>query len=265
MAEAGQHNEFKLRVPERFVGADEGKDVTLSCHLSPETSAVAMTIRWFNETKCICLYKNGQVIEGRGYEGRVSLVTQELKKGNLSLRLRDYKHESVKGVYICQVTSGRQKEEDTVGLWNRALFAAIPELAEHYLQRESPGEKRSREESAWLLENQMDSKLLDQLLEDKQKKEKELEREINQRKELEKHLECFRHEKRVPEEKHKEIKTTERGEISEAEPKLTIRGRCSRDPPPKMGGESSSLVFLESLEPLDQCTNQGKLVWKKIK
>ena len=54
----------------------------------------------------------------------------------------------------------------------------------------------------------MDSKLLDQLLEDKQKKEKELEREINQRKELEKHLECFRHEKRVPEEKHKEIKTT---------------------------------------------------------
>ena len=26
-------------------------------------------------------YKNGQVIEGRGYEGRVSLVTQELERG----------------------------------------------------------------------------------------------------------------------------------------------------------------------------------------
>ena len=120
-------DEFKLRVPERLVVADEGEDVTLSCHLSPETSAAAMTIRWFNKTECIYLYKNGQVIEGRGYEGRVSLVTQVLKRGNLSLRLRDYKHESDEGVYICQVTSGGQKEEDTVGLWNRRKCSTATE------------------------------------------------------------------------------------------------------------------------------------------
>ena len=48
------------------------------------------------------LYKNVQVIEGRGYEGRVSLVTQELERGNLSLRLRDYRR-SDRGGDICQV------------------------------------------------------------------------------------------------------------------------------------------------------------------
>ncbi|XP_062309755.1 calponin homology domain-containing protein DDB_G0272472-like isoform X2 [Osmerus eperlanus] len=197
--------------------------------------------------------------------------------------------------------------------------------AKEYLQSESPEDKRSREESAWLLENQMYSKLVDekdQLLKDKQK---ELERETNQRKELEKHLERG---KREQEEKHKEtekkrneleeelrasrvqlkerdrtlerlesegkerekrleendkqlgerdellkerdrqvedvkneniklaqqicdlnteverqrnelsVKTTERGEISEAEPKLPIRRRRSREHLPSMGGET---------------------------
>ena len=42
------------------------------------------------------------MIEGRGYEGRVSLVTQELERGNLSLRLRDYRR-SDRGGDICQV------------------------------------------------------------------------------------------------------------------------------------------------------------------
>lgn len=69
--------------------ADVGKEVTLPCHLSPDTSAVATTIRWFKETECIYLYKNGQVTERSGYEGRVSLITQELERGNVCLRLKD--------------------------------------------------------------------------------------------------------------------------------------------------------------------------------
>ena len=100
-------DEFKLRVPERFVVADRGKDVTLSCHLSPETSAVAMTIRWFKKTECIYLYKNDQVIEARGYEGRASLVTQELERGEVSLKLREYGG-SDRGKYFCQVIHGEQ-------------------------------------------------------------------------------------------------------------------------------------------------------------
>ncbi|KAI4891322.1 hypothetical protein NFI96_032842 [Prochilodus magdalenae] len=92
-----------------------GSVVTLSCHLSPELSAVTMEIRWFKGTNCVCLYKNRQVTEGRGYEGRVSLFTQGLQRGNVSLKIRDCK-ESDRGDYLCQVTNGDTTEECTVGV-----------------------------------------------------------------------------------------------------------------------------------------------------
>ena len=75
-----------------------------------------MTIRWFKESECIYLYKNGQVIEGRGYEGRLTLNIQELQKGNVSLMLREYRGNHDNGVYICQVKHGEQEEEIAVGL-----------------------------------------------------------------------------------------------------------------------------------------------------
>ncbi|KAI4878793.1 hypothetical protein NFI96_025535 [Prochilodus magdalenae] len=83
-------------------------DATLPCYLSPETSAAAMEIRWFKGTDWIYLYQNGQVTEGRGYKGRVSLFTSELQKGNVSLRLRDTQ-ESDSGRYRCVVTHGGRK------------------------------------------------------------------------------------------------------------------------------------------------------------
>ncbi|XP_076866961.1 uncharacterized protein LOC143518387 [Brachyhypopomus gauderio] len=90
-----------------------GSAATLSCHLSPQTSAVAMEIRWFKGTDCVCVYKNGQVTEGRGYEDRVSLFTEELQRGNVSLLLRDCSESDV-GYYLCQVTSGDTTQELTV-------------------------------------------------------------------------------------------------------------------------------------------------------
>ncbi|XP_038842051.1 butyrophilin subfamily 1 member A1-like [Salvelinus namaycush] len=114
MAESRVHNQFKL-TSEHKVKANVGEEVTLPCHLSPDTSAVATTIRWFKETECIYLYQNGQVTERSGYEGRVSLVTQELERGNVSLRLRDFRVSDT-GDYICQVIHGEQKEEAVVGL-----------------------------------------------------------------------------------------------------------------------------------------------------
>ena len=92
-----------------------GGDVILPCHLSPETSVSSMTVSWFKESECIYLYKNGQVIEGRDYEGRLTLNIQDLQRGNVSLTLRDYR-ETDDGVYICQVQHGEQVEEIAVGL-----------------------------------------------------------------------------------------------------------------------------------------------------
>src|SRR4029434_310319 len=81
--------DFKLVTPDPVVKASVGDGVTLPCRLSPETSAVAMEIRWFKGTDCIYLYKNGLVTVREYYEGRVSVNTQELQRGDVSLRLRE--------------------------------------------------------------------------------------------------------------------------------------------------------------------------------
>ncbi|KAL6463322.1 hypothetical protein MHYP_G00277130 [Metynnis hypsauchen] len=114
-------DEFKLFGP---CGAEKYQcrsAVTLSCHLSTEISAVAMEIRWFKGTDCVCLYKNRKVTEGRGYEGRVSLFTQELQRGNVSLQIRNCRG-SDGGDYLCQVTNGDTTEECTVNMWGISLW-----------------------------------------------------------------------------------------------------------------------------------------------
>ncbi|KAL7838663.1 hypothetical protein AOLI_G00270670 [Acnodon oligacanthus] len=149
MAAAG-NNDFKLFGP-HHKEYQSGSVVTLSCHLSPEISAVAMEIRWFRRTYCVCLYKNRQVTEGRGYEGRVSLFTQELQRGNVSLQIRDFR-ESETGHYLCQVTNGDTTEECTVEV---ELWSCFPEgeaLSEFPRAQEVYVYQRSRkwtEEERW--------------------------------------------------------------------------------------------------------------------
>ncbi|KAI5106647.1 butyrophilin-like protein 2, partial [Silurus meridionalis] len=82
--------------------ADVGDDVTLPCYLHPKKSAVAMKIRWSKEEECICEYQNGEVRVGEGYEGRVSLFTDKLKDGNVSLMLRNVQPIQP-GLYNCEV------------------------------------------------------------------------------------------------------------------------------------------------------------------
>ena len=65
---------------------------------------------------CIYLYKNGHVRVREDYEGRVSVNTQELQRGDVSLRLREKTWRDL-GVYTCQVISGEHKEEIEVALW----------------------------------------------------------------------------------------------------------------------------------------------------
>lgn len=110
-------DEFKL-LSHQCRRVQLGSAVTLSCHLSPEINAVNMEIRWFNGTDCVCLYKNRQMTEGRGYKGRVSLFTQELDKGNVSLQLRESRESDI-GLYLCHVTDGERTGKFTVRLWWR--------------------------------------------------------------------------------------------------------------------------------------------------
>ncbi|XP_071020222.1 butyrophilin subfamily 2 member A1-like isoform X2 [Oncorhynchus clarkii lewisi] len=96
----------QLVVPPDPVVTSAGHDVILPCHLSPQTSAVNMDIRWFKEGEFaspLYLYLGGKVTEGKGYEGRVSVFTQELEKGNMSLLLNNVMA-SERGIYKCQAS-----------------------------------------------------------------------------------------------------------------------------------------------------------------
>ncbi|KAL7838595.1 hypothetical protein AOLI_G00269990 [Acnodon oligacanthus] len=112
--ETTSEDELKLVIPRDLIES-LGHSVTIPCHLSPEINAVAMEIRWFKGTNCVCLYKNRQVTEGRGYEGRVSLFKEELEKGDVSLQLRQCEEQDT-GYYLCQVTTGFKTEELTVAV-----------------------------------------------------------------------------------------------------------------------------------------------------
>ncbi|XP_048094972.1 trichohyalin-like isoform X4 [Alosa alosa] len=117
MAAGGTEKDFKLVIPDDIVEFSPGQDVTLRCYLSPATSAVAMEIRWFKKTECIYLYKNGDITVREGYEGRVSVDTQKLQRGDVSLRLKEGRRMDEE-VYTCQVINGG-REEERVGLWVR--------------------------------------------------------------------------------------------------------------------------------------------------
>ncbi|XP_071011976.1 golgin subfamily A member 6-like protein 4 [Oncorhynchus clarkii lewisi] len=180
MAESRVHNQFKL-TSEDHVEVKVGEEVTLPCHLSPDTSAVATTIRWFKGTECIYVYKNGQVTERSGYKGRVSLITQELERGNVSLRLRDFRWSDI-GVYICQVIHGEQKDEAAVSLLVReeltSLFYTI-DSGSRYLQRETQEDKLKREASAGELELKMEKELKEKLRQEMMKQLKEKDTQLD--------------------------------------------------------------------------------------
>ncbi|KAI4902870.1 hypothetical protein NFI96_028553 [Prochilodus magdalenae] len=76
-----------------------------------------------------------QVTEGRGYEGRVSLFTQELQRGNVSLQIR-HCTESDKGYYLCQVTNGDTTEECTGLVFNIQQSYSLPQTDREWTEEE---------------------------------------------------------------------------------------------------------------------------------
>lgn len=108
---------FKLVAPSPDdIHTDPGDDVTLPCHLC----VVAMEVKWLKRTECIYWCKDGQGTEGRGYEGRVSVLTEDLQRGDVSLRLRDVTH-SESGLHRCQVTHEDYKVEETLWLYVKRI------------------------------------------------------------------------------------------------------------------------------------------------
>ncbi|KAG7335566.1 hypothetical protein KOW79_000259 [Hemibagrus wyckioides] len=149
------------------VFAYPGDDVTLSSHLSPETSAMPMEVRWFRGTECIYMYRNGQVSVGKGYEGRASLLTRELSRGNVSLTLKSISPQDM-GIYSCQVLTGFNKVEKSIHLYMSGMEPLSPDLSPTLTEKDS----MNMEESVLILELK---KLLQQREKELQDKTRDLE------------------------------------------------------------------------------------------
>ncbi|XP_048057023.1 uncharacterized protein LOC125274670 [Megalobrama amblycephala] len=95
----------------RSVSAYDGEDVTLSCsvdsHITPDHIE---EVKWIktDEDILVLLYQNNKTLPDSSdeqYRDRVEFFTDEIPKGNFSLRLKSVRAED-KGVYMCQVFAG---------------------------------------------------------------------------------------------------------------------------------------------------------------
>ncbi|XP_073712804.1 junctional adhesion molecule-like [Misgurnus anguillicaudatus] len=107
----------------RSISASVGDDVTLSCsvdsHIKPEEIE---EVSWKKTNKDeyipVLLYQNNETLSESSderYRDRVEFFTDEIHRGNFSLRLKRVRTED-KGVYICQVFTGRLSANTTVKL-----------------------------------------------------------------------------------------------------------------------------------------------------
>nr|XP_055050930.1 uncharacterized protein LOC129436718 [Misgurnus anguillicaudatus] len=105
----------------RSIFAYEGDDVTLNCsvdsHIKPEEiEEVSWKKRDKHEKILVLLYQNNEIqseSSDERYRDRVEFFTDEIHRGNFSLRLKRVRTED-KGVYICQVFAGQLSANTTV-------------------------------------------------------------------------------------------------------------------------------------------------------
>ncbi|XP_050957724.1 butyrophilin-like protein 2 [Labeo rohita] len=102
------------------ISASVGEDVTLSCsvdsHITPEH--IDVTWKKTDENIQVLLFRNNATLPDSAHEryrDRVEFFTDEIPKGNFSLRLKSVRTED-KGVYMCEVSAGGLSANTTVEL-----------------------------------------------------------------------------------------------------------------------------------------------------
>ncbi|KAK7167075.1 hypothetical protein R3I94_001467 [Phoxinus phoxinus] len=107
----------------RSISASVGEDVTLNCsvdsHITPEDIEEVSWRKTDEDVEILVLfYQNNKAFpdsSGEQYRDRVEFFTDEIPKGNFSLRLKSVRTED-KGVYMCQVFAGGLSANATVVL-----------------------------------------------------------------------------------------------------------------------------------------------------
>uniref|UniRef100_A0A8C9V9D5 Ig-like domain-containing protein n=1 Tax=Scleropages formosus TaxID=113540 RepID=A0A8C9V9D5_SCLFO len=110
---------FEVLGPADPVVAVLGEDVVLPCYLKPNISAVDLHIEWLRvhtEDPLVHLYRDQEDRNEKqiaSYRGRTSLFSEQLKNGNVSLKLRNAQV-SDNGEYKCLVQSGKFYDDSSI-------------------------------------------------------------------------------------------------------------------------------------------------------
>ncbi|RXN11577.1 polymeric immunoglobulin receptor-like protein [Labeo rohita] len=118
-----QDERLRVSGSSRSISASVGEDVTLSCsvdsHITPEDfEEVSWKKTDEDEDIVVLLYQNNEAspeASDERYRDRVEFFTDEIPKGNFSLRLKSVRTED-KGVYVCEVFAGGLSANITVEL-----------------------------------------------------------------------------------------------------------------------------------------------------
>ncbi|RXN16539.1 butyrophilin 2 [Labeo rohita] len=112
----------RLRVSglSRSISASVGEDVTLRCSVDSHITSEDLKVSWkkTDENIQVLLYQNNKTspeASDERYRDRVEFFTDEIPKGNFSLRLKSVRTED-KGVYMCEVSAGGLSANTTVEL-----------------------------------------------------------------------------------------------------------------------------------------------------
>ncbi|XP_051251125.1 butyrophilin subfamily 3 member A2-like [Dicentrarchus labrax] len=102
------------------IEATLGHDIILPCHLDPAEDASGLTLEWTRadlNPRFVHVWRDGQELESKkhpSFEGRTSLFINELKLGNISLKLSKVKAGD-QGTYRCFIPSpGKQSSVQLV-------------------------------------------------------------------------------------------------------------------------------------------------------
>ncbi|XP_036913243.1 butyrophilin subfamily 2 member A2-like [Sturnira hondurensis] len=112
--------QFSVECPAEPILAMVGEDTVLSCHLSPEKSAVDMEVRWFRSqfSPAVLVYKGQRERtdeQMQQYRGRTTFVTEDIHKGKVALVIHNVTaHDN--GIYRCYFQQGRSYDEATMRL-----------------------------------------------------------------------------------------------------------------------------------------------------
>ncbi|XP_077319619.1 butyrophilin subfamily 1 member A1-like [Lithobates pipiens] len=125
---------FTVYSQTKSVRVSVGEDALFNCYLKPEINAENMEIKWLRsqDSSLVHHYRNGRdETVNTDFYGRIQLIKDEIKRGNISLRIQNIKV-SDEGSYTCYFQNENMFDEDTTEILPVAIGTGPEFQIEYY-------------------------------------------------------------------------------------------------------------------------------------